>query len=674
MVLIDWLILSVPILVLVGTVFYTQKYVKTVKDFLVAGRTGGRYLITSGNGMAGVGLITVVAVSQSYYHAGWAINWWHHGTVIIMTILALSGYVFYRYRETRALTMAQFFEIRYERKYRIFMGIVCFFAGVINYGIFPAIASNFFICFLDLPLTLCGIPTYPLLIFFFLGGACLISMIGGQIQNMVTDTVQALFCYVMCVVVCVLLLVIFDKAQFHEALCSQEAGKSFINPFDTAKISDFNVFFWLINVFFLITTYGSWQGNQGYNGSAITPHEAKMGNILSTWRTISLNLFNLLFALGGLIIVINAEFKEESAQIFAYLKESCNFAPAVIDQMMLPKALETILPIGFKGMVAAVLFFYMLSTDTTYIHSWGAIFVQDVVMPIYGKKLSPKVHLLMLRCSLAGVAIFAFLFSVFYQQSEYIQMFQMLTGMIFGAGAGIAIIGGLYWSRATKEGAWAGTIVGIVLALCSILLVDARMWAVVRELLLEVFPNNATLLAATDKCPINSAYLSLINCICAQITFIVVSLITCKKPFNMAKMLHRGEYKDEEAIKSESAEHIAWYKRLFLGFDEEFTLRDKIISLSVSCWVYGWGLAFLVITAWNVLGYLFPNYICMWQDDWWFEFFWINLILQAVLAPITAVWMTFGTFKDLRKMFVLLKNRTNNPEDDDDDGFVEKSE
>ena len=88
--------------------------------------------------------------------------------------------------------------------------------------------------------------------------------------------------------------------------------------------------------------------------------------------------------------------------------------------MMLPKALETILPIGFKGMVTAVLFFYMLSTDTTYIHSRGAIFVQDVVMPIYGKKLSPKVHLLMLRCSLAGVAIFAFLFSVFYQQSEYI--------------------------------------------------------------------------------------------------------------------------------------------------------------------------------------------------------------------------------------------------------------
>ena len=47
MTLIDWLILVIPILMIIGTVFYTQKYVKTVKDFLVADRTGGRYLITS---------------------------------------------------------------------------------------------------------------------------------------------------------------------------------------------------------------------------------------------------------------------------------------------------------------------------------------------------------------------------------------------------------------------------------------------------------------------------------------------------------------------------------------------------------------------------------------------------------------------------------------------------
>ena len=78
----------------------------------------------------------------------------------------------------------------------------------------------------------------------------------------------------------------------------------------------------------------------------------------------------------------------------------------------------------------------------------------------------------------------------------------------------------------------------------------------------------------------------------------------------------------------------------------------------------------MVISAWNALGFLFPNYICMWSDDWWFEFFWINMILQAILTPITAIWMTCGTLKDLKKMFVLLKNRVVN-ENDDDDGFVE---
>lgn len=687
---IDWLILGGSIAIVAVFSCRTQKYVRSVTDFLAAGRTGKRYLLTSANGLAGMGLITLVAYTQKFHHAGWAISWWNEGAFLLIAILNLSGFVYYRYRQTRALTLAQFFEMRYDRGYRIVMGAICFLAGILNFGIFPAIGARFFICFLGLPETLCGIPTYPLMMFFFLGGALLIAASGGQVQNMVTDTVQALFVYTMCVVVAITVLCLFSWGEFREVLLNHPPGKSFINPFDTAEIADFNFWFFLINLYFVVAQFGAWQGNQGYAASAVNPHEAKMGNILSTWRQVSITLFNTVFALGALTVLLGVNYQQEAAALLRHLSET--LSPQVADQMSMPMALSEVLPLGIRGMFAAVLFFFMLSTDTTYIHSWGVIFVQDIVLPAYGKPVSCRTHFLLLRLSLIGVALFAFLFSWFYQQSEYINMFQMLTGVIFSAGAGCAIIGGLYWKRAGRASAWGGTIVGFLLAMLAIVLLDVRGWRVARGILLEFFPENAVLLAATEKCPINGAYLSLIATVAAQIVFVLFAFLN-RKPFNLDRLLHRGAYADPAPgsepengsgngdgnagdcgtapEKKKAVTPISWYRRLFLGFDEEFSRGDKWVSVSVSCWVFFWGGAFIVITAWNVLGYLFPgSFIRMWPDEWWFNWFMFYLGIHTLLAPVTAVWMTWGGVRDLREMFRLLRECRHST----DDGYVERKE
>lgn len=652
----DWLILVMPIAGLYYLLYRTRRYSRTVEDFLVGSRTGGRYLLTAADGMAGVGLISLIREGQRFYHSGWAFEWWGIGTMVVGTLLTLSGFVGYRYRETRVMTLAQLFEMRYSRRFRIAMGFVCYLSGIINFGIFPAVGASFFICFLGLPPTLCGVPTYPLLMVLFLGGACVVTLSGGQVQNMMTDTVQALLLYTMCVVVAVCVLCLFSVSEFEEALCGRPDGMSFINPFDTEGIADYNIWLFLIGLYFCVAWRGAWQGNQGYAASAISPHEAKMGSILGTWRSISLNFFILSFCLGGAAVLFTSSHRGEASALVSHLG---SFLPsAVVDQMQMPLALSQMLPIGIKGVFASVLFFLMLSTDTTYIHSWGVILVQDVVLPLYGHPVSERRHLLLLRLSVLFVACFGVVFSLVYRQSEYIGLFQMLTGTIFAASAGCAILGALYWRRATVAGAWTAMVVGAVSALLFVGLLDARVWAWCREVLLSAFPGNATLLAAKEKCPLNGGWLSFISTLLAQVSFVAVSLATYRRPYDLERLLHRGPYADGERQVVVQKSRISPLKRLLFGFDEEFTLRDKLVSVSVSCWVLGWGLFFVVVTVWNVLGYLFPGSgIRMWPERWWFNYLLAFLGLHLVLSPLTAVWLTLGGYRDLRRMFELLRRR-----------------
>src|SRR5690606_23624455 len=75
------------------------------------------------------------------------IHWWSQLAAPVGLLIALFGFVVYRFRETRALTMAQCFGVRYSRRLRVFLGMLAFIAGVVNYGIFPIVGARVFVDF-----------------------------------------------------------------------------------------------------------------------------------------------------------------------------------------------------------------------------------------------------------------------------------------------------------------------------------------------------------------------------------------------------------------------------------------------------------------------------------------------------------------------------------------------
>ena len=123
---IDWVIVIIVLGGMIYSVSMTKGLMKSVSDFLSAGRTAGRYVISISSGVAGLGAISIVMFLEMGYVAGFSLSWWGLCQGIILLAITMSGWVIYRFRMTRSLTLAQFFEKRYSRKFRIFAGIVAF--------------------------------------------------------------------------------------------------------------------------------------------------------------------------------------------------------------------------------------------------------------------------------------------------------------------------------------------------------------------------------------------------------------------------------------------------------------------------------------------------------------------------------------------------------------------
>jgi len=83
--------------------------------------------------------------------AGFSLTWWWQISIPVALLVAISGFVIYRYRQTRAFTIGQFHEMRYSRKFRLLASGLAFFAGMINFGISPVIGARFITNFLGLP-------------------------------------------------------------------------------------------------------------------------------------------------------------------------------------------------------------------------------------------------------------------------------------------------------------------------------------------------------------------------------------------------------------------------------------------------------------------------------------------------------------------------------------------
>lgn len=640
----DWMIVLVMLAGLVVMVFFSNRYTKSVADFLVAGRTTGRYMMTMASGMVWIGALNIIAMFELYYSAGFTAMWWGMLATPFAIYMGITGFGVCRFRDTRALTVAQFLETRYSRNVRVFAGIIAWIAGMINFGIFPQVGARFFIHFCGLPaeFNMLGMEcnTMPWVMAILLIVSLFFVFAGGQIAVVVTDCLQGIFTQVAAIIITIVIVwKVFDWNKVTEYLLTLPPETSMLNPL-TSSHSEFSPWFFMIGIIGMWYMCMSNLQSQSYIGSAKTAHELKLAGILNQWRWLALCLFFMVITFTAIMILKHPSYAETAAVVNQKLDTiEANSNIAVRNQLTVTVALAQVMPVGMFGLFVAIMVAALISTYDSFMHSWGSVFLQDVVMPFRKKPFEPKQHIWLLRFSIVGIGAVAWLFSYFYEPKQSILMYFALVNNLWLGGAGAVILGGLYWKRGTKQGAMVAlilsTIIGTVTMICH------QFWQAWFE----------------RDFPINGQWVWFFTILICTSAYVLVSLLR-KENFNMDKMLHRGKYKVAEDHEGEERHKVSLLQKLF-GISEEFARGDRLTAYLI----VGWFLLFMVVC---IVGTVYGLISGISQESW-AKFWGVYLLVLFVLAIVVTIWMTLGGLSDMKNMFSALKTQT---KDDSDDGFV----
>jgi SSS family solute:Na+ symporter len=525
------------------------------------------------------------------------------------------------------------------------------------------VTAHFMIYFFGLPhhvnLGWFTLPMFPLVMAVELIIALILTLSGGQVTILLTEFYQGMITMVTFAILMVYAMMMFSWTDIVAGLHTAPEGQSMLNPLKASHVTDFNIWYFLIGIFGAIYNARSWQGASAYNSCPRTPHEAKMAGVLAGWRGFTQGILFLIIPIVAFAILNLGKFSD--------LAEPIRHNIQAIDdaqlktQMTVPLVLKAILPIGMMGLFAGVIIASAVHTDETYLHSWGTIFVQDILSPSLKKPLSPKMHLLVLRLAIVGVALFGFIFSLVFPLKDFILMYFNLTGAIYLGGAGSVIIGGLYWKRGTTLAAWVAMILGSVLAFGGMSL--QQLWPnYLIPILIKWYPHSVYLKEHADKFPINGTIMYFYAMLASITVYILISLFGPKKIFDMDKMLHRGKYAVAEDNVKESAAKKKTFKEI-LGLTPEFTRGDRFLFWATFWWNMGWWFLFLFGTIAGIL-FIIPDSV--WSGFWWFKIW-----LSGAMGLGLTVWFIWGGLKDMKQLFHDLKTTRR---DDQDDGTVTTKE
>jgi len=146
--------------------------------------------------------------------------------------------------------------------------------------------------------------------------------------------------------------------------------------------------------------------------------------------------------------------------------EKQSIAPAVRDKIKdaalrtMPMFLGTLLPVGLMGLLIAAMLAADMSTDSSYMLSWGSVIYNDILRPLRRRPWPHRKALLWNRCIVALIGVYLFVFGLLYKLEGNVWAYLMLTGSIYLSSMSVLLIACCYWRRANNWGALGAILLG----------------------------------------------------------------------------------------------------------------------------------------------------------------------------------------------------------------------
>jgi SSS family solute:Na+ symporter len=126
----------------------------------------------------------------------------------------------------------------------------------------------------------------------------------------------------------------------------------------------------------------------------------------------------------------------------------------------MPRFLSTFVPLGLMGLLIAAMLAADMSTDSSYMLSWGSVIYNDILAPFRRRPQSHRRAILWNRCIVALIGVYLFVFGLLYQIEGNVWSYLLLTGSIYLSSMSVLLVACCYWKRANNWGALGAILLG----------------------------------------------------------------------------------------------------------------------------------------------------------------------------------------------------------------------
>jgi len=409
-----------------------RKYVGKVEHFLVAGREMNVYLGIASLAATEFGIVTCMYTAQNGYEKGFAGATPGILMALAMLVVGVTGFCIKPLRDSGVITIPELINKRFGPRIRWAAGVVIVLGGLLNMGVFLRTGGQFLVLVSGLDVKYLELIMTALLV-----GVAVYTILGGMLSVLVTDFLQFVVMSAGLIAVTVLILV---NVGWEKLVSTVEThyGSGGFNPFINPTMGwEYVLFNALLNTAAVLT----WQTTIA---RVLAARDTQTGRKIYTRTSFFFVCRFLIPGIWGIAALATLE-------------------PGTDTLEAMPRFLSMAVPAGLMGLLIAAMLAADMSTDSSYMLTWGSVIYNDILAPFRKTQWSERKGLLWNRAIVAVIGVFLLLYGLWYPLKGDLWTYLGVTGTIYLASISVLLISCCYWRRANSWGAAAAIIVSAII-------------------------------------------------------------------------------------------------------------------------------------------------------------------------------------------------------------------